>query len=132
MYFKWIVIKMRKKMMLALMIMSCCAFDCIAAEAMFDCKYLKYSDSSGLRKFSVPLTFQLIWDLDKSEALMKTTRQTKKLKINDSLDFVSFIQVLEGGGVAVTSISKSNGSSVHSLNQFGLSQQAYGICKFSA
>jgi uncharacterized protein (DUF2141 family) len=80
----------------------------------------------------VPLTFQLIWDLDKSEALMKTTRQTKKLKINDSLDFVSFIQVLEGGGVAVTSISKSNGSSVHSLNQFGLSQQAYGICKFSA
>lgn len=105
--------------------------EALAIESKFDCNYHNYADSQGGRKFSNPLNFRILWDVDNKQAFLKTSKKSIKLIINDSLDFVSFVASSQGGKVLILSITKNNGESVYSINQFGLSQQAYGFCKLS-
>lgn len=126
-----VIFKMQKKLLFTLIVVCLVSTNVSAEENLLDCRFTKYADASGIRKFNSPLKLKIFWDGVSREALMKTSRRSHQLKINEGVDFLSFVQILDAGSVTVTSVSKTNGSSVHSINQFGLSQQAYGICEFS-
>lgn len=86
--------------------------EALALESNFDCNYEKYGDSQGVRKFSNPLNFRILWDVDNKQAFLKTSKKSIKLITNDSLDFVSFVASSQGVNVLILSITKTT------VNQF--------------
>ncbi len=100
--------------------------------AKFLCDFRAFADADGLRSFSRPFKFNIIWDTEQNIASYVKEKQSRKLKINDSIDMVSFVDMSEPGRVTTTSIAKSNGKAVYSVNRLGLSHQAYGSCNFAS
>ena len=119
------------KVILFLVLLGANTFLNAEVQAKFDCSYQTFADSDGVRNYNRPFKFKIIWDTEKKLATYIKDKQTKKLKISDSIDMVSFVDMSNAGRVTTTSINKNSGMSVYSVNRFGLSHQAYGICKFT-
>ena len=107
------------------------ALGAYANEVVFDCVYHQYADSTGMKNFNSPFKLKIKWDEDGGKAYLHRNNQVTKLRVSNSADFVSFVDLSGHGRVRTTSIAKSSGRSVFSLNQYGLSQQAYGSCNFA-
>lgn len=102
----------------------------LAEDIQFGCSLLKFSNESGLKTYSKVYSFDILWNKEKNIALYIKNKIQRKMKVVDSIDMVSFIDIGFEGSVKTVSIQKQNGSATYSINQFGLSHQAYGNCKF--
>ncbi len=119
-----------KILVLVLFFGVCCfALQSFAEGIEFSCSLVKYADESGLKTYPKDYVFQILWDKESKTAIFKKNNVLRKMKVADSIDMVSFLELGTAASIKSLSIQKQNGAAVLSIHQFGLSHQAYGNCQ---